>query len=69
VRYNRKLRSRRTIRSDLGDIPGIGPRRQTVLLRRFGSLQGVKEASKEEIARVPGFSEALASRILTYLGR
>jgi excinuclease ABC subunit C len=69
VRYNRKLRSRRTIRSDLGDIPGIGPRRQTVLLRRFGSLQGVKEATKEEIARVPGFSEALASRILTYLGR
>ncbi len=69
VRYNRKLRSKRTIRSDLGDIPGIGPRRQTVLLRRFGSLQGVKEASREEIARVPGFSEALASRILTYLGR
>ena len=69
VRYNRKLRTRRTIRSDLGDIPGIGPRRQTVLLRRFGSLQGVKEASKEDIARVPGFSEALASRILTYLGR
>jgi len=69
VRYNRKLRSRRTLRSDLGDIPGIGPHRQTVLLRRFGSLQGVREATKEEIARVPGFSEALASRILTYLGR
>jgi excinuclease ABC subunit C len=69
VRYNRKLRSKRTLRSDLGDIPGIGPRRQTTLLRRFGSLQGVREASKEEIARVPGFSEALASRVLTYLGR
>ena len=69
VRYNRKLRSRRTLRSELGEIPGIGHHRQTVLLRRFGSLQGVKEASKEDIARVPGFSEALASRILTYLGR
>jgi excinuclease ABC subunit C len=69
VRYNRKLRSKRTIRSDLADIPGIGPQRQTVLLRRFGSLKGVKEATREEIARVPGFSEALASRILTYLGR
>jgi excinuclease ABC subunit C len=69
VSYNRKLRSRRTIRSDLGDIPGIGPQRQTTLLRRFGSLQGVREATKEEIARVPGFSEALASRVLTYLGR
>jgi excinuclease ABC subunit C len=69
VRYNRKLRSKRTLRSDLGDIPGIGRTRQTLLLRRFGSLQGVREASREEIARVPGFSEALASRVLTYLGR
>ena len=69
VRYNRKLRSKRTIRSGLADIPGIGPRRQTVLLRRFGSLKGVKEATRDEIARIPGFSEALASRILTYLGR
>jgi len=69
VRYNRKLRSKRTIRSDLSEIPGIGPRRQTVLLRRFGSVKGLREATKEEIARIPGFSEALASRILTYLGR
>jgi len=69
VRYNRKLRSKRTISSELGDIPGVGPKRQTVLLRRFGSVKGLKEATKEEIARIPGFSEALASRILTYLGR
>jgi excinuclease ABC subunit C len=69
VRYNRKLRSKRTIRSDLGDIPGIGPQRQRTLLRRFGSVKGVKAATKDEIARVPGFSAALASRVLTYLGR
>jgi len=69
IRYNRKLRSRRTIRSDLGDIPGIGPRRQRELLRRFGSVKGVREATREEISRVPGFSEALATRVLTYLGR
>ena len=69
IRYNRKLRSKRTLRSDLGDIPGIGPHRQTLLLRRFGSVRGLKEATRDEIARIPGFSEALASRILTYLGR
>ncbi len=69
VRYNRKLRSKRTIRSELGDIPGIGPQRQRELLRRFGSVKGVREATRDEIARVPGFSKALASRILTYLGR
>jgi excinuclease ABC subunit C len=69
IRYNRKLRSRRTIRSDLADIPGIGPLRQRELLRRFGSVKGVREATREEISRVPGFSEALATRVLTYLGR
>lgn len=69
VRYNRKLRTKRTIRSDIGDIPGIGPARQKALLTRFGSVKGVRAASEEEIARVPGFSRVLASRVLTYLGR
>lgn len=67
VRYNRKLRSRRTVRSALGDIPGIGPARQQALLSRFGSLRGVKEATSAEIGRIPGFSEAMGARILTYL--
>ncbi|MHB1194792.1 MAG: excinuclease ABC subunit UvrC [Longimicrobiales bacterium] len=69
VTYNRKLRSKRTLRSDLSEIPGIGPGRQRELLRRFGSVKGVKESTREEIARVPGFSETLAARVLTYLGR
>lgn len=69
VRYNRKLRSRRTVRSDLGDIPGIGPRRQQALLSRFGSLRGVKQASATEIGRVPGFSEGMGVKILHYLRR
>jgi excinuclease ABC subunit C len=69
VSYNRKLRTRRTIRSDLGDIPGIGPRRQQALLARFGSVRGVRQATPQDIARVPGFSEVLASRVLTWLGR
>jgi excinuclease ABC subunit C len=69
VSYNRKLRRKRTLRSDLGEIPGIGPRRQQALLTRFGSVRGVRAATADEIARVPGFSEALAARILTYLGK
>ena len=68
VGYNRKLRSKRTIRSELGEIPGIGPGRQQALLTRFGSVRGVRSASVREIARVPGFSDALATRVLTYLG-
>ena len=67
VRYNRKLRSRRTVRSALGDIPGIGPRRQQALLSRFGSLRGVQEATPVEIGRIPGFSAAMGARILAYL--
>ena len=69
VSYNRKLRRKRTIRSDLSEIPGIGPGRMKALLTRFGSVKALKQATPEEIARVPGFSEVLASRVLTYLGR
>ncbi len=67
VEYNRKLRGRRTIRSALGDVPGIGPERQRALLTRFGSVRGVLEAGADEITRVPGFSRVLADRVLSYL--
>ena len=69
VSYNRKLRTRRTVRSELRDIPGLGPRREQALLSRFGSLRGVSEASAVEIGRIPGFSEAMGAKILTWLGR
>ena len=67
LRYNRKLRSRRTVRSALRDIPGLGPRREQALLARFGSLRGVSEASPAEIGRIPGFSESMGVRIITWL--
>ncbi len=69
VTYNRKLRRKRTVRSDLSRIPGIGPERKKLLLTRFGSVKGVKSASADEIARLPGFSDTLATRVLTYLGQ
>ncbi|MCA9739332.1 MAG: excinuclease ABC subunit UvrC, partial [Gemmatimonadetes bacterium] len=69
ISYNRKLRRRRTLTSELRDVPGIGERRQRALLERFGSIRGLKNASEEEIARVPGMSRALASRVLTWLAR
>lgn len=68
VSYNRKLRGKRTVRSDLDDIPGVGPARRQALLTRFGSVRGIREASPDELARVPGFSAALAQRVLTWLG-
>ena len=65
--YNRKLRGKRTLASELGEIPGIGPARQQALLKRFGSVAAVRAASAEEIARTPGFSSRLASSILNHL--
>ncbi len=67
VTYNRKLRTKRTLQSRLQEIPGIGPSRLNTLLTHFGSVKGVRDATLEEIARLPGLSEALALRIHTYL--
>lgn len=57
----RRDKTRRT--STLQDIPGVGPRRRRELLRFFGGLQGVQQASREELARVPGISAKLAETI------
>jgi excinuclease ABC subunit C len=67
VGYNRKLRVRRTLSSELERIPGVGPARQRSLLTRFGSVKGVREASQEELEALPGFSKTLARRVLEHL--
>ncbi|WP_447957599.1 excinuclease ABC subunit UvrC [Vreelandella sp. EE7] len=54
-------KARRT--STLQDIPGVGPKRRRELLRFFGGLQGIQKASKDELARVPGISAAMAATI------
>jgi excinuclease ABC subunit C len=67
--YNRKLRTKRTLRSELGDIPGIGPTRQRTLLEKFGSVKAVREALPQDIAALPGFSIKLAENIQASLRR
>lgn len=61
--YNRKLRSRNTLKSRLDEIPGVGPARREVLIRHFGSVRALHQAGPEEIARLPGFGPELARRI------
>ena len=68
VGYNRKRRSMRTITSELLRIPGVGPKRRTLLLANFGSLQGVREATVEQISALDGFSETSARAVLRALG-
>jgi excinuclease ABC subunit C len=54
VTFHRKARSMRDLRSELDVIPGIGPRRRRALLTTFGSLAGVRRATREELAGVIG---------------
>jgi excinuclease ABC subunit C len=51
------------VRSILDDVPGVGPRRKRELMRRFGSVKGIREAAVDDIASVTGISKALAERI------
>jgi excinuclease ABC subunit C len=67
VTYNRTRRSMRTLTSELLRIPGVGPSKRRALLRAFGSLQGVKDATTESIAALPGFSIASAQKLLATL--
>jgi excinuclease ABC subunit C len=58
VTFHRKARAMRDLRSGLDEIPGIGPRRRRALLTAFGSLTGVRRATREELVRVVGAKAA-----------
>jgi excinuclease ABC subunit C len=60
VTFHRKARSMRDLRSELDGIPGIGPRRRRALLTKFGSLAGVRRATREELEQVVGSNAARA---------
>jgi len=59
VNYHRILRERRISRSALDDIPGIGPKRKQKLIKAFGSVAGIRKASREELLEVIGNRQAV----------
>ncbi len=63
--YHRKLRDRRIVYSVLDEIPGIGEKRKRELIRHFGSVRRLQEASEEEVAAVVG--PKVARKVLAYL--
>ncbi len=66
VTFHKKLRRKRTLRSALEDVPGVGARRQRELLRHFGSLKKVRTATVEALAGVPGMSVTAAEAVIRY---
>jgi excinuclease ABC subunit C len=65
--YHRKLREKRFSGSALEEVPGVGPRRKRMLLRTFGSVEGIRRATVEEIAAVPTMTTTLAKQVKDYL--
>ena len=67
VGYNRKRRTLRTVTSELLKIPGVGPVKRRALLTHFGSIQGIREATAEQVAELPGWSLVSAEKMLDAL--
>jgi excinuclease ABC subunit C len=63
ITYHQKLRSKRQTQSGLDTVQGIGPKRRKLLIQRFGSVQGIQDASMEELTLVPGMTVALAQNV------
>ena len=63
ITYHKKLRQKKGMRSLLDEVPGVGPRRKAALLKRFGNVQAIRDASIDDIAAVPGMTRATAERL------
>ncbi|HLQ04549.1 MAG TPA: excinuclease ABC subunit UvrC [Verrucomicrobiae bacterium] len=63
VTYHQNVRSKRAIHSALDEVAGVGPAKKRALLRKFGSVRGMREAPLDDLAAVAGVGPALAKRI------
>lgn len=66
ITFMKDVRGKKAIRSVLEDIPGIGPARRKALLSRFGSIQGIRDASYEELCSAPGMNGAAAESVISF---
>ena len=67
IEFQRKLKRKDTLHSQIDDIQGIGPKRRRLLLKHFGSLTSLRRAALDEILQVPGIPEKLAKKIQSSL--
>ncbi len=69
ITYHRKLRSDRTFKSVLDEIPGIGPKRKQALMKHYGSVRAISAASIDELAALNGMTRDAAEKVKEYIGR
>ncbi|KUO50338.1 MAG: excinuclease ABC subunit C [Desulfitibacter sp. BRH_c19] len=69
ITYHRQLRSKEGFRSQLDEIPGIGPKRKKALLNKFGTMENIRAASLEELEQVEGMNKKSALQVYDYLCR
>ena len=67
ITFHRERRSKKGVQSTLDLVPGVGPKRKRMLIRRFGSVRGIREASLEEVAAVPGLTLTVARAIKDHI--
>ncbi|MBK6662983.1 MAG: excinuclease ABC subunit UvrC [Thermoflexaceae bacterium] len=63
ITFHRQVRGKTAITSALDSVPGIGPKRKKALLKKFGSVKAIREASVEDVASTVGFTRALAEKV------
>ncbi len=69
ITYHRKLRSDRTFKSVLDEIPGIGPKRKQALMKHYGSIKAISAASIDDLAALNGMTRDAAEKVKEYIGR
>jgi len=66
ITYHRQLRSKGQVRSVLDDIEGIGETRRKALLRSFGSVEGIRDASLDELSHAPSMNRPAAETVWNF---
>ncbi|MBE6491431.1 MAG: excinuclease ABC subunit UvrC [Methanobrevibacter sp.] len=66
ITYHRKLRSKNIQASSLDDIAGVGKKRKVALLKEFGTLENIKNASIEDLAKIKGMNQKTAENVYNY---
>lgn len=69
ITYHRKLRTEKTFKSALDEIPGIGPKRKKALMQHFGSLRAISAASIDELVAIEGMTRDAAEKVKEFIGR